>query len=71
MSMLSESEYEEYINLLRAWVEAEKGLEGPAEADSEAARRVREAHASVESFRARHGLGEAAVVATAASEEEG
>ncbi len=68
MSMLSESEYEEYIGLLRAWVEAEKGLEGPGEASAEASARVRAAHAAVEGFRARHGLGEAAVVATAADE---
>ena len=56
MSMLTEQEYEEYIRLLRAWVDAEKALEGPAEADAEAAHAAREAHAAVQSFRERHGL---------------
>jgi hypothetical protein len=59
--MLTESEYEEYIQLLRAWVDAEKALAGPAEADAQAAQRTREAHAAVQSFRWRYGLGEAAV----------
>ena len=57
MSMLTEQEYEEYIRLLRGWVDAEKALEGPAEADAEAARQAREAYAAVQSFRERHGLG--------------
>ena len=59
MSMLTEQEYEEYIRLLRDWVDAEKALEGPDEADAEAARLSREAYAAVQSFRERHGLGEA------------
>ena len=54
MSMLTEQEYEEYIRLLRDWVDAEKGLE---EADAEAAGQAREAYAAVASFRERHGLG--------------
>jgi hypothetical protein len=57
MSMLTEQEYEEYIGLLRAWVDAEKALEGPVETDAEATARVREAHAAVASFRERYGLG--------------
>ena len=57
MSMLTEQEYEEYIRLLRAWVDAEKALEGPEEADAEAARQAREAYATVQTFRAAHGLG--------------
>ena len=57
MSMLTEREYEEYIGLLREWVDAEKALEGPAEADGQAAQRAREAHAAVQSFRERYGLG--------------
>ncbi len=61
MSKLTESEYEEYIQLLRVWVDAEKALEGPAPPDGEAAQRPREAHAAVQSFRSRYGLGEAAV----------
>ena len=65
MSMLTEQEYEEYIRLLRGWVDAEKALEGPADADTGAARRrdgrasaqAREAYAAVQTFRERHGLG--------------
>jgi len=63
MSMLTENEYEEYIRLLRDWVDAEKALEGPAEADAEAARQAREAYATVQTFRERHGLGAAGVAA--------
>ena len=61
MSMLTEQEYEEYIRLLRAWVDAEKPLEGPAAPDAEASARARQAYAAVQSFRERHGLGAAAV----------
>jgi len=57
MSMLTEREYEEYIRLLREWVDAEKALEGPADADARAVQRAREAHAAVQSLRAQHGLG--------------
>ena len=57
MSMLTENEYEEYIRLLRGWVDAEKALEGPDDADAGAARQAREAYAAVQSFRERHGLG--------------
>jgi hypothetical protein len=56
MSMLTEREYEEYIELLRQWVDAERALEGPADADARAAQRAREAHAAVQGFRAQHGL---------------
>ncbi len=61
MSMLTEREYEEYIQLLRVWVDAERALEGPAEADGQAARQAHEAYAAVQSFRQRYGLGEAAL----------
>ena len=57
MSMLTEQEYEEYIGLLRAWVDVEKALEGPEPAAEEVVRLAREAHAAVQSFRERHGLG--------------
>ena len=57
MSKLTEIEYEEYIRLLKMWVEAEKGLEGQAPPDGEAAHRTREAYATVQSFRSRYGLG--------------
>ena len=59
MSKLTEEQYEEYIRLLRVWVEAEKALEGPAEADAEAAESARRAYAALQSFRSQHGLGEA------------
>ncbi len=59
--MLTEREYEEYIQLLRVWVDAEKALDGPAEGDGQAAQRAREARAAVQSFRERYGLAEAAV----------
>ncbi len=65
MSKLTESEYEEYIQLLRVWVDAERALEGPA--DGEAAAHARQTHAAVQDFRQRYGLGEAAV-ATATEE---
>lgn len=76
MSMLTEREYEEYIQLLKVWVDAEKALEGPAEADAQASAprrgpawaRAREAHAAVQGFRQQHGLGEAAVGVAAAEE---
>ncbi len=55
--MLTEREYEEYIQLLRVWVDAEKALEGPAEGDAEASHCAREAQAAVQSFRAQRGLG--------------
>ena len=63
--MLTEQEYEEYIGLLRAWVDVEKALEGPEPAADEVARLAREAHAAVQTFRERHGLGGAAVTAEA------
>ena len=59
MSKLTESEYEEYMQLLKAWVQADKVLEGPA--DGEAAAHARPTHAAVQDFRQRYGLGEAAV----------
>ena len=62
MSMLTEQEYEEYIRLLRAWVDVEKALEAPEPAADEVARLAREAHAAVQTFRERHGLGESAAV---------
>jgi len=65
MSMLTEQEYEEYIRLLRTWVDAEKALEGPDEADTEAARQARDAYAAVQAFRAAHGLGGEGVRAAA------
>ena len=71
MSMLTEREYEEYIRLLREWVDAEKALEGPADADARAVQRTREAHAAVQSFRAQHGLAEAATAVETSATEAG
>jgi hypothetical protein len=68
MSMLTAEQYEEYIQLLRAWVDAEKALGGPAEASAEADQRVREAYAAVQSFRAQHELGEPAMAVAAEPE---
>ena len=56
MSRLTEQEYEEYIRLLRAWVDAEKALEGPEPSEAEAAARAREAYAAVALFRQQHRL---------------
>ena len=71
MSMLTEQEYEEYIRLLRGWVDAEKALEGPAPAAAEAAHQAREAYAAVQGFRERYGLGEAEAVGAERSEGGG
>ncbi len=54
MSKLTESEYEEYILLLRVWVDAERAED---EVDPEAAAQARSAYAAVQSFRWRYGLG--------------
>ena len=70
MSMLTEQEYEEYIRLLRGWVDAEKALEGPDAAEAEAAQRAREAHAAVQGFRERHGLGSEGVRAEVTAARE-
>lgn len=56
MAILTEQRYEEYIRLLKAWVEAEKGPEGQAPPDADAAERAREAYAAVQSFRSAQGL---------------
>jgi len=59
--MLTESEYEEYMQLLKAWVQADKALEGLVTPDAEAQERARTTRAAVQGFRSRYGLGEAAV----------
>ncbi len=57
MSKLTESDYEEYIRLLRTWMDADRALEGAEdEVDPEARERVRAAHAAVQGFRQQHGL---------------
>ncbi len=60
MSKLTESEYEEYIRLLRTWMDAERALDGAEdEVDPEARERARTTRAAVQSFRSRYGLAEA------------
>ncbi len=56
MSKLTESEYEEYMQLLKAWVLADKALEGQAPPDAEAQERARTTRAAVQDFRSRYGL---------------
>jgi len=56
MRKLTEDEYAEYLHLLKAWIEADEALKGPATPDPEAQERVRAAYAAVQSFRAQHGL---------------
>ena len=71
MSMLTEQEYEEYIGLLRTWVDAEKALEGPGAPAAELAQLARDARAAVQGFRERYGLGEAEAVGAERSEGGG
>ena len=61
MSKLTEDQYEEYMQLLKAWVQADKALDTPVTPDAEAQERARTTRAAVQSFRQRYGLGEAAV----------
>jgi len=56
MSTLSDDQYEEYLNLLKAWIEADKALKGLAMPDPEAQERARAAYAAVQGFRERYGL---------------
>ena len=56
MNRLSDEQYAEYVELLKAWVEADKVVKGPATPDPEAQVRARAAYAAVQSFRERYGL---------------
>ena len=57
MSKLTESEYEEYMQLLKAWVQADKALEGQTQpSGGEAPAQARSAYAAVQDFRSRYGL---------------
>ena len=57
MSKLSESEYEEYMELLKVWVQADKALEEQTQpSGGEAAAQARSAYAAVQDFRSRYGL---------------
>ena len=71
MSKLTGSEYEEYIRLLKTWMDADRALEGAEdEVDTEAREHVLAAHAAVQGFRQQHGLdSEAVATATVRGEE--
>jgi hypothetical protein len=56
MSILSDEQYADYLELLKAWIEADRALKGPAMPDPEARERARAAYAAVQGFRERHGL---------------
>lgn len=56
MSRLTDDEYTDYLALLKAWIDADKALKGPAMPDPEAQERARAAYAAVQGFRERHGL---------------
>ncbi len=56
MNRLSDEQYAEYIELLKAWVEADKVAKGPGAADAEARERARAAYAAVQDFRQRYEL---------------
>ncbi len=56
MSKLTESEYEEYMRLLKAWVQADKALDSPVPPDADAQERARTTRAAVDRFRERYGL---------------
>ena len=61
MSKLTEDQYEEYMQLLKSWVQADKALDGPVPPDAEAQERARTTRAAVQSFRSRYELDSEAV----------
>ncbi len=69
MTRLSDEQYTEYVELLKAWVEADKVLNA-ATPGPEAEERARAAYAAVEGFRERYSLGGAAVGALERSARE-
>ena len=56
MTRLSDEQYAEYVELLKAWVEADKTLQGLQSPDAGAQERARAAYAAVQGFRERYGL---------------
>lgn len=56
MSKLTEDQYEEYMRLLKAWVQADKAPDSPETPDAEAQERARTTLAAVQDFRSRYGL---------------
>ncbi len=61
MSKLTESEYEQYMRLLKAWVQTDRAPDSPATPDAEAQERSRTTLAAVQDFRSRYGLDSEAV----------
>ena len=57
MTLLSDQQYAEYVELLKAWVEADKALKRLAMPDAGDRERAAQAHAAVQGFRERYGLG--------------
>jgi hypothetical protein len=55
MSILTDEQYAEYLQLLKEWIEADKALKGPTP-EAEARERARAAHAALQGFRERYGL---------------
>ncbi len=56
MARLTEKRYDEYMQLLKAWVAADKALEGPGAPDPEAQEQARRTREAVDRFRSAHGL---------------
>jgi hypothetical protein len=56
MSILTDEQYAEYLQLLKEWMEADKALKGPARQEGEAQERARAAYAALQRFRERYGL---------------
>jgi hypothetical protein len=56
MTRLSDEQYAEYVELLQAWVEADKTVKALQSPDAAARERATQAYAAVQSFRERYGL---------------
>ena len=56
MTRLSNEQYAEYVELLKAWLEADKTVKGLQSPDAAARERATQAYAAVQGFRAQHGL---------------
>jgi len=71
VNRLSDEQYAEYVELLKAWVEAYKMGKGQATPDAEAQVRARAAYAAVQGVRERYGRAEAAVAGERSASEAG
>lgn len=56
MSILTDEQYAEYLQLLKEWIEADKAMKGPARSEPEVQERARAAYAALQGFRERYGL---------------